>query len=524
MSSNRTLLIVTGVVLIILLALGAVGLWLFGGQGGPDEDAKPSSQTGIVLVRVVDTFAGKRMLTPTGIGAGSDGGFFVTLRDLAHVAEYDSDGDFLRSWGDRGLQVGQMMVPIGVAVDRPGGRVYVTDRSRLRLLCYDLEGNLRWEKPVLNPLTPAITEDGVAVTTFGPVVRFDSEGNVLGEYGTRGHEVGQFDYPRGIAVGEDGEAYIADSNNARVQRIQFAGEVTATVDWVDGRPPLTQDDDSVKYLLPASATLDDEGLLYILDGFRMRVFVIDPETGDQVHLFEFTSGSTPGQLYLPSGITFLSGDTFAITDTANDRVQIFRLLLPAKNNPLARNPWLWLLLLLLLLPLLPLLFKKRHFVTEETLERATADGRLRLLAAVLKKMYVLPEVYAAYKDKIEDGVDVGQYFELAQVREEQDEPAEKKGRGKRGAKAADEVVPVEAQTPAEIFAEPVVAAPDDPEALLARASEPTRIQKLMFARHIIVCAESGQCDRFVDRGRKVRDYDEIVEEFELDNPENEGAE
>ncbi len=512
MQSNRTLLLITGVVLMILLALGAVGLWLFGGSGGPDEDAEPAAQTGIVFVRVVDTFAGKRMLTPVGIGAGSDGGFFVTLRDLAHVAEYDRGGDFVRSWGTRGLAAGQMMVPIGVAVDRAGGRVYVTDRSRLRLMCYDLEGNLRWEQALLNPLTPALTEDGVAVTTFGPVVRFDPEGSVLGEYGTRGESPGQFDYPRGIAVGPDGEAYIADSNNARVQRIQFSGELTATVDWIDGRPPLNQQDDSVKYLLPAGVTLDSQGRVYLLDGFRMRVFVLDPATGEQVHMFEFPSGSVPGQLYLPSGIAYLGGDTFAITDTGNDRVQIFRLLLPGENTPLRRNPWLWLLSLLLLLPLLPLLFKKRHFVTEETLERASAESRLRLLAAVLKKLHVLPDVYERYKDRVEDGVDVGQYFVKAEVPKEQ--PVDKKSRRTKRADAEEGLVEVPAKA-AEIVAE--AAREADPEELLARAAEPTRVQRLMFARHIVVCVDGTQCDRFTDRERKVRDYEEIVEEYELDS-------
>lgn len=189
MTSRRTLIIAIVLVLLVLAGLGVASLLLFGGegpsQGGDWEGTKPS-ETGIVFVKSIETYGEFRLTTPVGIGAGSDGGFYVTLRDQATVVQFDREGDYVRHWGERGLEQGQMMVPLGVAVDRAGDRVYVTDRSRLRLLCYDLEGTYRWEVPVLNPLTPSVTDEGVAVTTFGPLVLFNAEGGVLGEYGSRG--------------------------------------------------------------------------------------------------------------------------------------------------------------------------------------------------------------------------------------------------------------------------------------------------------------------------------------------------
>ena len=481
MSSKRPLLVVIVLAAIILLALGSFALWLFGRPDvRADADGDSPAETGIVSVRVIDAFDGKRILTPVGIGAGSNGGFFVTLRDAAHVIEFNANGDFVRSWGERGLQAGQMMVPLGVAVDRAGGRVYVTDRSRLRLICYDLEGGLRWEVPVLNPLTPAVTPDGVAVTTFGPLVLFDAEGVLQGEFGSRGEVPGQFDYPRGIAVADADTAFIADSNNARVQRVRFSGEATATVDWVYGRPPRDQDDTTTLFGIPASATLDEDGRLYVLDGFRAEVAVLDPETGEELHRFVFSTGTSPGQVWMPSGIAHLGGNTFAVTDTANDRVQIFRLLMPGENTVIARSPWLLYLLPLLLLPLLLFFGRKRWFVTAETLERATSEGRLRLLAAVLKRIHVLPEVFAAYQDVEEEGVAIGEYL-------------------------------IAVEPPADLDACGDLTA----EERLARAAGRSSLQKLLLARHRVVSADEIQGARLSDVGAHVRAYDELVSEYRL---------
>lgn len=483
MSSRRTLIVAIVIVLVLLAALGTVALLLFGGEGGDDaagSDVEPAAKTGIVWVRTIETYGEYRLTTPVGIGAGSDGGFFVTLRDQATVVEFDRDGDYIRHWGERGLEQGQMMVPLGVAVDRAGARVYVTDRSRLRLLCYDLEGTIRWEVPVLNPLTPAVTPTGVAVTTFGPLVQLDAEGAVVGEYGVRGELPGQFDYARGIAVLDEDTAIIADTNNARAQRVQFSGEVTATVDWVYGRPPLNQDDNTTVFGVPASVTLDEDGYAYVLDGFRAQVTVLDPDSGESVHRFDFATGIVDGQLYLPSAIAHLGDYTFAITDTANNRVQIFRLLRPGKNTALARTPWLGWLGALPALLLLLLFGRKRWFATAETLDRAAAEGRLRLLAAVLKRIHVLPEVYERYKDVEEEGVKLGGYLRAVEP------PAH------------------DSDTP------------EGAEEALAKAAEPTRLGRVLLRRHLVLCVDEPQCDRISQLKRRTRSFAELVARYVLD--------
>jgi len=472
---NRRLLALLVIVLVLLLGLGALYFYLTGSEQQANNAPRPA-ETGVVSIRTIYTADGENLLKPVGIGADDNGGFFITLRDVQRVLEFDSNGDFVRKWGERGLEGGQMMVPLGVAVDRLAGNVYVTDRSRLRLIAYDLEGTYRWEVTVLNPLTPVVTADGVAVLTFGPIPVFDPEGQLLREVGSRGHDSGQFDYPRAAALLENGDLAVADTNNARIQRVNMSGEVTAAAVWVNGEPPRFQDDPETSFGVPAGIALDDKGRLFVIDGFRHQIKVLDQETGDVLHVFDDLQGEADGQFYLPTGIAFLGDSTFAVTDTFNDRVQIIRLLLPGENNVVARSPWL---LWLLLLPLLALLFlfgRRRDYVTSEALERAAGDSQLRLLAGVYKKLHVLPEVHERFAGVREGDVAIGEYLQ-----------------------------PVDAPS-----------AESDLERALAQAATPVGLARLLLPRRLFVVADSAQAERIkaVGHGRVVC-YDEVVERYAL---------
>jgi hypothetical protein len=68
---------------------------------------------------------------------------------------------------------------------------------------------------------------------------FSPDGAFLGKWGTRGIGPGQFSQPTQIAIGCDGAAYVADTNNNRVERFALASAAgsgcLATASWP---PPL----------------------------------------------------------------------------------------------------------------------------------------------------------------------------------------------------------------------------------------------------------------------------------------------
>lgn len=470
---NRTATILLVFVLLIAVGLGVFFLYLTGGQSIPGNAADGPTEEGLIHVRSIYVAGEENMRRPVGVGAGDDG-FFVTMRDTQRIAEFDSNGDFVRVWGERGTDPGQLMAPLSVAVDPLAQHVYVVDRSRLRLIAYDLEGEYLWEIPMLSPLGVALHPDGILVTSFGPLTVLDPEGQLISESGTRGSATGQYDYPRAAVGLGSGEAIVADTNNSRVQRVQMSGEVTSSVVWVVGEPPRYQDDPETSFGVPSGITQDDRGRIYVLDGFRHNITVMDPDTGETLHTFAELAGQSDGFFNLPTSIAYLGGDRFAVTDTYNDRVQIIRLLLPGENTVIARNPWIQWLALLPLLLLLLLFGRKRTFATEELLQRAVDGGNARLFLAVFKRIHVLPAVYERFAGLTEDGVRIGDYLE------------------------------------------PTGDAEATGETALVDVARPAGIRRLLFSRHTVLCVDAAQAARVMDLGvKRAVAYDEVVADYRI---------
>lgn len=474
---SKRLLFMIGLVAALLAALAGFALFLFGAPGAqkaPVQEQEPP--TGIVhLKSILVDGEGTNLYRPTGLSASSDGRFVVTLRDTQKVMLFGNDGSWIRTWGERGMAPGNMLAPLGVALDGTDGRVYVTDRSRLRLIAFSDEGKYLWEVPLLNPLTPVITSDGIIVTTFGPIAKLTKQGELVEEVGSRGPDLGQFDYARGIAtVGSDG-LIVADSNNTRVQRVKFSGSTTATVDWFVGTPPKKQDDPDTVFGMPSSVALDDRGRAYVLDGFRHQIVVLDPEDGKEIASFDGLDGETDGRFNMPTSIAYLGGNRFAITDTYNDRVQIVRIVLPDEDSIIARNPSVLWGLVLLLLPA-PLIWgKKQWFATESALDKATAESRLRLVASVARRVQVTPEVAERYASASEAGIELGEYFRAV---------------GRSG--------PSDTQKERLLDALPVGAA------------------RLLLPRVRLVVADEAEAERYDGRGRAVITLEQLASEFRLE--------
>ena len=93
----------------------------------------------------------------------------------SRVAKVDKDGNWLKSWGERGTGPGQFHTPHSIAVDA-GGSVYVADRSNRRIQVFDGEGaflrQFTIDAPVPPDAKPAIgdmpDEATLAAGTFAP--------------------------------------------------------------------------------------------------------------------------------------------------------------------------------------------------------------------------------------------------------------------------------------------------------------------------------------------------------------------
>ena len=153
----------------------------------------------------------------------------INSPDQNKPAEYKYE--FVRKWGSQGSEDGQFNWPMGVALDGDGN-VYVADYQGHRIQVFNSEGNFlrKWESigsedGQLKPWGLAIdNDDNVYVADWNntdcsnnQIQFFDSQGNFLRKWGSEGSEDGQFDRPYGLAIGSDGNVYVADTGYYRIQ-------------------------------------------------------------------------------------------------------------------------------------------------------------------------------------------------------------------------------------------------------------------------------------------------------------------
>jgi DNA-binding beta-propeller fold protein YncE len=152
-------------------------------------------------------------------------------------------------WGSFGNNDGQFYFPRGVAVDQADGSVYVVDMGNHRIQKFDTSTNVLPQLLLkigggLGPghaSNPQAQEPGQFRSPWGVAVdgqgdlyvtdtgnqrvqKFDREGNFLTQWGGFGNQDGQFNFPYGIAVDARGSVFVTDSANSRVQQFMPSEE------------------------------------------------------------------------------------------------------------------------------------------------------------------------------------------------------------------------------------------------------------------------------------------------------------
>jgi hypothetical protein len=119
-----------------------------------------------------------------------------------------------------------MQSPEGIAIDSDG-TVYLADISNVRVQKFDAAGTFITKWTVNAPTDVAIDDTGKVFVTQqfdaanGPMVEiFSKTGTSLGQFAPSGTGDGQLREPFGIDVNPDGDVYVADRGNNRIQRFR----------------------------------------------------------------------------------------------------------------------------------------------------------------------------------------------------------------------------------------------------------------------------------------------------------------
>lgn len=401
--AGRRSLVATVILLLILLLL-ALGLALlnfflrqptsFTGEGEGDRN----------FLFSIYGFEGDLLRRPTNVAVDGQGNIHVVDSGKRRIVVFDRDGRFVAAYGTPGDGETELRSPVDVAV-AADGRAYVVDKTLSKIVIYDST-----RQPVRAiqfadepPLSVTIAGDELVVTTGSGVVIGNLDGEFQTGYVARGKEPGQFDRPSGVAVGDDGTLYVCDALNYRIQAIGTDGAVK----WTYGEPipegvdAIRFDDETRKFGLPASITIDENGYLYIVDGLNAEVVVLESATGELIEEFGDV-GSQDGAFYYPDGIEYGDG-RLVIADMFNDRVQVFRVPVGASalDTLLPLAPWL-LLIPLALLALIPLTRRRRvNVVTREFAASLAVNEHADEIVRSLKRVVAAPELADEYEETFE---------------------------------------------------------------------------------------------------------------------------
>jgi hypothetical protein len=192
----------------------------------------------------------------TDVAFGPDGSTFISDGYInSRVAKVDRNGNWLKSWGERGNKPGEFNTPHSIAADA-SGNIYVADRGNRRIQVFDGDGNFQREiridvpydakaRPAIGnvpdvarleasggPLTMAPGSPWTLCITPGPhpvlyssdaypgrVYKLSLEGKVLGVLGESGKQLKQFGWIHEIACPSENVLYVAELLNWRVQKL-----------------------------------------------------------------------------------------------------------------------------------------------------------------------------------------------------------------------------------------------------------------------------------------------------------------
>ena len=221
-----------------------------------------------------------RFKLPTGLALDDADKLFVSDSELKHVLVFNKEHKLESSIGEG------MVRPAGLAIDNENRFLYVADSERDQVLVYDAD-TYKFLRAIGKP---------------------------SGKHDLT--EPGSFSRPTNVAVDKDGNVYVADTFNNRIEVFDADGQFIRTFGKAGDGPGY--------FARPKGVGIDSDGHVWVADALQDRVQAFTPE--GRLLIYLGGHGMLPGMFSTVAGLTFDDKNRFYTTEQYPGRVQIFRYI------------------------------------------------------------------------------------------------------------------------------------------------------------------------------------------------------
>ena len=220
-----------------------------------------------------------------GVALDDDDRLFVTDAKLRHVLVFNPKHGQEATFG-----ADVLVRPAGIAIDRENRFVYVADPGNDVVDVFDAD-NYKLLRQIGKP--------------------------------SRKHEQtepGTFSLPEGVAVDSDGNVFVADTFNDRVEIFDADGQFISTF----GK----NGDGPADFERPKGIAIDCDGHIWVVDAAQNMVKVFNQQ--GRLLIYFGGPGNYPGQFMVPWGIAIGPANQVVVSETYFGRVQVFRYITDAE--------------------------------------------------------------------------------------------------------------------------------------------------------------------------------------------------
>lgn len=275
----------------------------------------------------------------TGVTTDSTGNIFVTDSMNHRVLKYNSSGTLIDKWGGNsgnggpssyGTMYWEFTAPKQISYDKAFNRILIADTGNSRIQVFNANGT--WisnfgygvfENP-MGVCTDSLGNIYIADTGNNRVMKCNAYGITVTTWGGYGTADGKFNMPCFIACDSSNNVYVVDRGNCRVQKFSSSGRFLAAWGTNGGVPvggPLDNEGSGDGDLfLPIGICVDQNNMVYVTDSSNNRVQVFT-SNGTYVEQFGYFSGNEDG-FFSPQGIA-VRGNNVYVVDSLLNRLTIW---------------------------------------------------------------------------------------------------------------------------------------------------------------------------------------------------------